>query len=74
VIAAPIDSKPRIRKPTTSLGFWQATAISAIPDITANTTVRIMARFIWLALIKPFCIPRSGPMRSGVSLPFSASP
>ncbi|STU84691.1 Uncharacterised protein [Klebsiella pneumoniae] len=27
-----------------------------------------------LGVITPFCIPRSGPMRSGLSLPLTASP
>ncbi|SAJ08186.1 Uncharacterised protein [Enterobacter cloacae] len=57
-----------------SLVVFEATVTSASPDRQINTTVIISARFICAWVITPFCMPRSGPMRSGLSLPFTASP
>ena len=57
-----------------TLGCSQATAISEQPAMAINTTVTTRARFICAWVIMPFCIPRSGPMRSSLSLPFTASP
>ena len=51
-----------------------ATATSASPERQMSTTVIMSARFISCWVMTPFCMPRSGPMRSGLSLPFTASP
>ncbi|STS79161.1 Uncharacterised protein [Klebsiella pneumoniae] len=52
----------------------QAAHSSARPNRQMSTTVTIRGALHLLGVITPFCIPRSGPMRSGLSLPLTASP